>query len=109
MAGNFILQRPTMQGMFAGQLGPIDCGSAAAAGLMVLGIGVGLRLDDVQDRPQKRNSANMLRAVLVGLMMVEGMLPLIREAAMQQQADLRAYDEAQQAFPDEKVTIWRSG
>jgi hypothetical protein len=83
---NFVLQQWTMQSLFSGKLGPVDCGSAAAAGLILLEIGVGHRLGELKGRAGERGAAWLLVVVMVGIAATEAMLPMIREVQVHKQA-----------------------
>jgi hypothetical protein len=93
---NFVLQQWTMQSLFAGKLGPVDCGSAAAAGLILLEIGVGHRLGELKGRPGERGAAWLLVVVMVGIAASEAMLPMIRETQAHKQA---VHDAAREVPP----------
>jgi hypothetical protein len=75
-----------MQSLFAGKLGPVDCGSAAAAGLILLEIGVRHRFGELKGRPGERGAAWLLVVVMMGIAATEAMLPMIREVQVHKQA-----------------------
>jgi hypothetical protein len=72
---NFVLQQWTMQSLFKGNLGPVDFGSAAAAGLILLEIGVAHRLGELEGQPGELGAAWLLVVVMVDIAATVAMLP----------------------------------